>query len=324
MYPVDVVLAVTYRCNARCVMCDIWKDYPPDVLTPRDFERLPTSLRYVNISGGEPFLRSDLPEIIQAVLSRSPQAQVVISSNGFLPQRVREQMARIVEFHPEIGIGFSLDGLREMHQRIRGIANGFDRLMESLRICQGLGVKNIRLAFTATRDNVGDFRHVYELANEMGVQFTCAVAQDSSHYFRRQGNITVENEPLRAELEHIVSSELRSASPKRWLRAHFEAGLYDFAVGGSRLQRCRAGSSFFFLDAYGNVYPCNVLDEPMGNLREQTFEEIWFSPDADRVRGVVEGCPNGCWMICTARTAILENRGAVARWIARGKLRAHR
>jgi radical SAM protein with 4Fe4S-binding SPASM domain len=236
---------------------------------------------------------------------------------------VKDQMEKIVAFCPEIGIGFSLDGLREMHLHIRGINSGFERLMESLRGCQEIGVTNIRLAFTASRDNVHEFRRVYELANEMGVEFTCGVAQDSNHYFRRRGNITVEDEPLREELEHIVRSELRSGSPKRGLRGYFESGLYDFAAGHTRLQRCRAGSSFFFLDSYGNVYPCNVLDEPMGNLLEQSFEEIWFSEDADRVRGIVAGCENGCWMICTARTSMIENRGAVASWIAKSKVRAH-
>jgi radical SAM protein with 4Fe4S-binding SPASM domain len=323
MYPIDAVLAVTYRCNARCVMCDIWKDYPPDVLQPSDYDRLPTTLKYVNISGGEPFLRNDLPEIIRVVLRRSPQAQIVISTNGFLPNRVKNQMAEIVEFCPQIGIGFSVDGLDETHLKIRGIAGGFQKIMESIQICHDLGVTNMRLAFTASRDNIGDFRKVYELANEMGMEFTCGVAQDSSHYFRRQGNITVENEPLRQELEYIVSSELRSNSPKRWLRAYFESGLYDFAAGGSRLQRCSAGSSFFFMDSYGNIYPCNVLDEPMGNLREQTFEEIWFSKDADKTRDVVAGCPNGCWMVCTARTSMLENKGEVLGWIAKNKARAH-
>jgi radical SAM protein with 4Fe4S-binding SPASM domain len=304
-------------------MCDIWKDYPPDVLSPQDYDRLPSTLKYVNISGGEPFLRPDLPAITEVILGRSPQAQIVISTNGFLPNRMKTQMAEIVKFCPEIGVGFSLDGLDEMHRRIRGIANGFERLMDSLRICQDLGVTNIRLAFTASRENVGDFHRVYELANEMGVEFTCGVAQDSNHYFRRTGNITVENEPLRRELEYIVSSELRSSSPKRWLRAYFESGLYDFAIGGSRLQRCSGASSFFFLDSYGNVYPCNVLDEPMGNLREQSFEEIWFSADAERVRETVAGCPNGCWMVCTARTSMLENKGDVLGWIARNKARAH-
>lgn len=323
MYPIDAVLAVTYRCNAKCVMCDIWKDNPPDVLQPEDYRRLPSSLKFINVSGGEPFLRSDLPQIVRVVLERNPSAQVVISSNGFLPNRVEKQMAEIVKFYPQIGIGFSLDGMRETHARIRGIADGFDRLMESLQICQRLGVKNIRLAFTASRDNVADFRKVYELANELGVQFTCAVAQDSSHYFRREGNITVENEPLRAELNHIVASELRSNSPKRWLRAYFESGLYEFAAGETRLQRCRAGSSFFFLDSYGNLYPCNVLDTPMGNLQEQSFEEIWFGKDADKVREDVAGCPNGCWMVCTARTSIIENKATVTGWIAKNKVRAH-
>ena len=61
MMPVDAVLAVTYRCNARCTMCGIWSSKPVAELPPAAYARLPASLRDVNLTGGEPFLRDDLP-----------------------------------------------------------------------------------------------------------------------------------------------------------------------------------------------------------------------------------------------------------------------
>ncbi len=66
MKPVDAVIAVTYRCNARCAMCGIWKSQPGPDLPPEVYRKLPSSLRDVNLTGGEPFLRDDLAAVHEA------------------------------------------------------------------------------------------------------------------------------------------------------------------------------------------------------------------------------------------------------------------
>ncbi len=63
MKPVDALLAVTYRCNARCVMCGIWKSDPCSETPAETYRKLPSTLRDINLSGGEPFLRDDLAAI---------------------------------------------------------------------------------------------------------------------------------------------------------------------------------------------------------------------------------------------------------------------
>jgi radical SAM protein with 4Fe4S-binding SPASM domain len=81
-------------------------------------------------------------------------------------------------------------------------------------------------------------------------------------------------------------------------------GLWDFASGRGRALPCRAGRDFFFLDPGGDVYTCNAAPYRMGNLAEQEFDVLWSSPGAGDARTQADRCQAGCWMICTARTAI--------------------
>ncbi len=323
--PIDAVLAVTYNCNARCVMCNIWQDKPrlDKQLRAEGYANLPPSLKYINVSGGEPFLRDDLPEIISVLYKRCPNSRAIISTNGFLPDRICNMMREIMLIDPEIGIGLSLDGIGHMHDRIRGIRGAYDKVMQSFDKLKTLGVRNIRFGFTATKDNVDHFGRVYDLANNAGVQFSCAVAQDSSHYFKTKNNVTVERNVLKKELAYVVAGELGSFSPKRWVRAFFAQGLYDFSSGNGRPLNCRAGDEFFFMDPYGDIYPCNVLDRVMGNIENAGFLELWGSQAAKAARGSVQKCHSKCWMICTARAAIKQHPLKTGWWILNQKAQTH-
>ena len=86
--PKQAIIAVTYRCNSRCAMCDIWKKGSIDEVEPSIYYHLPTGLREINLTGGEPFLRDDLETIVAVILERVPQARIIISSNGLLSERI--------------------------------------------------------------------------------------------------------------------------------------------------------------------------------------------------------------------------------------------
>lgn len=321
--PIDVVLAVTYRCNARCIMCNIWKNPSENDLTAEEYRFLPSSLRYVNISGGEPFLRDDIPEIVRVVKERAPRAEIVLSSNGFLPDRIERAMKETLKIDPTAGVGISIDGAGELHNKVRGIPRGFDKCMDTAERLKKLGMTNIRLAFTVVDDNVDDLPEVYRLTKKMGIQFTMAVAQNSSHYFMTEENAFNRVDKLRERLGPVVEDLLRSSRPKNWLRAFFAHGLFRYAAGAGRPFVCNAAEDFFFVGPNGNVYPCNVLDRVLGNVREKSFEEIWKSAEAEKIRDEVRACELRCWMICTARADMKRNAGQVARWIAKNKTAAH-
>ncbi|MHB0914840.1 MAG: radical SAM protein [Thermoleophilia bacterium] len=323
--PYDAVIAVTYRCNARCLMCNIWQNENSSELDPALVAKLPASLRYVNLSGGEPFLHKRLEDIVRGVRQRCPSAQTIISTNALLrTERMLERMEEIRAIDPDIGVAVSIDGIGAVHDRIRGIDGAFDRCIAFISGLREAGMSNLRIAFTVVDANVDDFHKVYELSRELGVQFTCALAQESSHYFQTTGEQVgaVDREKLRREVDHIAARELKRNSPKSWTRAYFSRGLYEFAAGGGRPLACRAAEDFFFLGPDGSVYSCNILDLPLVNISESSFDDIWGSAAAAEARRQVAACELGCWMVCTARSAMKQNPARVAGWIAVGKVRA--
>jgi len=184
----DLVIEVIDTCNARCVMCNIWKNEEEHRAPDVAIEQLPATLTNVNISGGEPFLRADLPQLVARLKKRCPRARIIISSNGFLPDRIESQMSAILKVDPAVGVGISIDGRDGMHDRIRGIPGGFGKCMETVRRLKRLGVRSLRLAFTATEANVAMMTEVHRLAMEVGAEFTCAVAHNSGIYFRTSEN----------------------------------------------------------------------------------------------------------------------------------------
>jgi len=327
IHPVDAVFAVTYRCNARCTMCNIWKVKEHNDLEPRHYENVPDTLKYINISGGEPFLRSDLVEIIGVLSKRNPRAHILISTNGFLPERVVEAVAEARRTHKRLGVGVSIDGLEETHERIRGIPGGFKRALRTVELLRdSLGLRDIRIAFTLQDDNIDQLLPVYELSRQLGVQFTWVVAQTSSHYFQNDsgvgghwsGQVALDGAAL-----ELVRRQLLSGRPKDWARGYFSYGNWLKASGKPRPIRCRAASRFFFVAPNGSVYACNVRDLYLGNIAKEPWEQIWSSERAEQVRAEVAACRDDCWMVCTARTAMLEAAPAVMLWVAASKLAAH-
>lgn len=321
-YPTDAIVAVTYRCDARCQMCNIWQLKPQEFLSVDDYARLPDSLRDINVSGGEAFLRRDIVDIVRAIHAAAPRARIVISTNGFRTKAILDAMEALRRDIPDIGIGVSLDGIGETHNRIRGIPDAWQRATATLHGLRERGFTNVRIGFTAMNDNVHEMRAVYDYACELGVQFTTTVAQNSEIYFSTAANESVRSDALYDALGYVMRRELLSYHPKRWLRAWFERGTLTFNREGRRPLACRAGYEFFYLAPEGIVYPCLTIPSPMGELRGHSFREVWESERADRVRAEIAGC-EACWMICTARSALKKRVPGALGWVAREKLRAH-
>ncbi len=320
-YPVDAVIGITYNCNSRCVMCDIWKMEPHELMKVDDFKRLPTTLRDVNISGGEPFLHKDIVAIVRTVRERLPKARIVISSNGFSTKLIETRITEILKYVPDVRVGISIDGMQEMHDKIRGIPNGFNKCMDTVDMLKRVGVKNIRLAFTITTVNVDHFSKVYDLARQKGVQFTCAFAQSSDFYFGAKQNYeNPDPKLLKDGFRYVIARELKSMSPKRWVRAFFANGLYRFATTSTQPLSSRPGSDFFYLDPNGIIYPSVVHYYKMGDFKTTEFDTLWNSDEANSAREKVTSGAKQYWMICTARSAIRRHPLAVAQWFVKSKL----
>lgn len=323
-FPIDCVLAVTYRCNSRCTMCDIWKLKDTPELELESYKKLPASLCDINVSGGEPFLRQDIVELVKTLHETCPKARIVISSNGYLTDPIKDKMRQILKFVPNAGVGISIDGIGEMHDKIRGIPGGFNLAVAAVKaLREDLGMENLRLAFTISKENVAHLSKVYDLSRELSVEFTLALAQSSEFFFGgKQVGEGPDAKILGEQFNYIIRKELKSWRPKRWIRAYFAKSLFEFAKTGKQALPSKAGTDFFFLDPFGNVYPSVVHNAVMGNFHEKSFEEIWNSAEAEEARKKVKESSQDVWMICTARSAIKKHPLKVGWWIIKSKISA--
>jgi radical SAM protein with 4Fe4S-binding SPASM domain len=328
--PEDLLLVLTYRCNSRCVMCGIWEadqSGKGELTADEIAAALPDSLLYVNLSGGEAFLRKDLPEVVAAVRSAAPRAKLTLSTNGLQPRQTRKLLPAILKADPGIGFAVSIDGEEGVHDAVRGIPGGYAKAYETVQALQAEGVTNLRIAFTATvnhaADNTSHLGKIYDLAMRTGVEFTCAVAHNSDHYFKTDANKGVNVDELTRQLDYVAREELKSTRPKSWLRAYFHNGLVEHARAHARPTPCEAGHTSFMIDPVGDVFPCNILDMPVGNLREESFDAIWNGARMQEARGVVRACNQPCWMVCTARASMRRDKAQVLGWVARNKAKAH-
>lgn len=307
------IIVVTYRCNARCHMCNTWK-FPSVVaeeFKPEHCESLP-HFKFLNITGGEPFLRTDLEEIIRVVKPKADR--IVISTNGYYTERI----IALAEKNRDLGFRISLEGLPAANDELRGIKDGFDHGLRSLLQLRRMGVKDIGFGITVSDRNAKDLMELYELAKALNVEFATAVVHNS-YYFHKFDNAIQKKEEVSDEFRELIRELLKTRRPKNWFRAYFNHGLINYIYNNKRLLPCEMGTDVFLVDPFGNIYPCNVLEESMGNITEAPFDKIWNSPRAEEVRNKAHNCGKNCWMIGSASPAIKKDKWTVIKWILKNK-----
>lgn len=319
----DVCVILTYRCNARCAMCNAWQHptLPSEEVSLETLSRLPSGIDYLNLTGGEPTLRRDLLQIVELLHPKAMQLE--ISSNGLLPERLEPIIAR----YPDIKVRFSLDGLEETTNRIRGEVDGFRRKVQGLRRLRELGGQDLGLAVTIQDDNVDELAALFELAQREGFELATS-ALHNGFQFHKGDNVPHDRLRVAHGMEELIAAMLRSNQVKNWFRAYLNLGLMAKVLGQPRLLPCAAGSDFLFVDPWGDVFACNVRNElKMGSLQEQSWQAIINGPTATAIRQQVRNCAQNCWMVGSAKTAMRSRLSARLPklgplwWVASNKLR---
>ena len=306
---------VTYRCNARCNMCNRYKapSKPEEEISIETIKRLP-KMYFTNITGGEPFIREDLPDIVRELYKKSDR--IVISTNGFFTDRI----IKLAEEFPNVGIRISIEGLEETNNKIRGLDDGFNRGYSTLKKLVEMKHPDVGFGMTVQDANAKDLVALYEKSNELGMEFATA-SLHNSFYFVEAKNIIKDRMMVAKEFERLINRLLESNSPKKWFRAYFNHGLINYIFGQKRLLPCDMSFDTFFIDPYGDVMPCNGTKdkEVMGNLNTQSWEELWNSEQAEAVRKKVRHCDRNCWMIGSVSPAMHKYIWKPAWWVIRHK-----
>ena len=173
--PTVLIYNCTFVCDARCEMCNNWKrgDRKAD-MTLDQVDRAMNhpfwgAVENLNISGGEPTTRNDLPELTELLIRRLPRTRKVgINTTGLTPHRAIPQLTRIVEFCAArdlpVSIRVSLDGIGEIHDQVRQVKRGFDKAGETITAMEALARKHANFQFgiaaTIFTTNMQDARNI--------------------------------------------------------------------------------------------------------------------------------------------------------------------
>ncbi len=306
----DLVLAVTYSCNARCQRCFIWKSQDRRELTGEDLASLPRSLKDINISGGEPFLAQDFLGIVKTLKENNPRAGMVISTNGLAPELIKKRMAEALKINPGLGVAVSLDGGPSVHDKLRGVPGAYKKALQTLKSLKDLGVKNLKISFTLGDENIRELKKIYGLAQDSGVEFSLTAVHSSENFFAKENKIKLAGK-MEEELNWLIQQELKGFNPKKWARALYAYGLREFLKTGRRIYPDYSGKYNIFIDQQKRVFPCDVADKSIGKLDEQGLHLNLGEKD--------KSCEQS-WMICTARPAIKKHWLRSIIWIIKKKI----
>jgi MoaA/NifB/PqqE/SkfB family radical SAM enzyme len=196
--------------------------------------------------------------------------------------------------------------------------DGFDHGIRTLINLHQMGFKDIGFGITIGNHNSKDLLELYHLAKWLKLEFATA-AMHNTYYFHKFDNRFQDTGAITDEFKQLTKELLHSNNPKSWFRAYFNYGLINYINGKKRILPCEMGTDVFFVDPFGDVFPCNGMNWKMGNLKKQSFEEIWNSEQAKKVRENVKNCPKQCWMVGSASPAIKKSKMTAIKWILRNK-----
>ena len=316
--PMTLTFSVTNRCQSRCKTCLIWRFYwerpelVRDELSLDEIENVFRSMGrivFFNVSGGEPFLRDDLPDIVALALKHLRPNIVHIPTNALTPERIERDVLRMLEHvtktRPGVKLSVkpSLDGLYEQHDHIRGAPGNFASVIETIERLLPLSKRHpdfvLEVGTVISRLNLSSIDEIASFVHSLGVQsYRNELAEVRTEFANRDADITPSAEEYEQAAKLFKKRTIESLTGKRLYTRMLESlrlVYYDLAVRTLREQRqvipCYAGLSNAHLDPYGNVWPCCTLagDASFGNVRDFgcDFIRVWRSEQADAVRASI-------------------------------------
>lgn len=293
----SVFLFVTSTCNSLCRTCFYWDQLNSGRdLTFGQIARLSVTappFHKLWISGGEPFLRRELAEIIELFYVNNAMRHINLPTNGLLPQKTEKVIDYLLECCPELSIdlNFSLDGLANTHDTLRGVPNNFQKTLATMEMAstRWKGVRRLRrnVVSCVTRDN-------YHELLTLGLQ----LLRDSDlagHYFE-----IVRGSPMDPELKQIDREEIAelhrrllwlhdqyshrlfahlSGTARRLARAvylgnikfHFDLHQQNHCSNKAWPMECTAGQTTIVIDHDGHFRACELRPE-LGRLQDFGFD----------------------------------------------------
>lgn len=335
--PIRINVAVTYRCNLSCKMCNIWKIYrespnlaidemSSDDYTPL-FESVSHDLFWLGLTGGEPFLKDDLVDIIHLAASKSRRLHILeLTTNGFVQGMIEKRVNEMLEDVdiPFVTVGVSIDGPPLTHDYMRGRKGAWNRAIATYKKLSEISSSHPNLSphisHTVSRYNAGGFLDFLNALAEEGIEMEPnLISVGIEHVGHLYHNLDSEKSSLlcrastdirflltRIEISRSISNGIIDIGRQLFKKMFLTSAIEFLKKPDKMVIPCAALFCSCFIDPFGFVYPCSIYGKKIGNVRKTSFHHIWHSHTANKVREMIkEGkCPN-CWSPCEAEPSFL-------------------
>jgi len=310
MLPVNLTITPSPRCNSRCVTCNIWKKQA-DELSLEEWDKVFRSLGrvpyWVTISGGEPFLNREIVALCQSLYEHCRPGIINIPTNGLLQAVIPDAVEAIARSCPgsQIIINLSLDGVGDQHYRLRGVPGNLTKFEKSYRALKRLRCPNLSIGIHSVIStfNVDDIASLYDYAFSLEPDsYITEIAEERVELDTVGLEITPSLEQYSKAIDLLVNriAEQRFRGISKVTQA-FRVEYYRLvqAILAQQTQviPCYASWTSAQICADGQVWPCCVRAENLGNLRDigYDFRQVWFSEKAQKVRQSIKNkechCP---------------------------------
>lgn len=324
-HPSHVILFVTARCNATCRHCFYWQEArdaaPQDELSLDEIRKISARLghvKFLSITGGEPSLRDDLPSIIAEFYRNNQTRNVVLHTNGYFSEKIRDIAVQAMEQNPhcELNVSVSIDALSEQHDMIRGVPGIFANAIATLQLLKNAKERYPRINITVnTCFNTFNQDEVRNLSDYLFANF----AIDGYYLSLVRGNTFdsgAKGVDIRRYLDEVTYLQRKSvirryydnyplASLRRTLDFVAPQIVAETVQKGRMPYPCKAGRSVVVIAENGEVKPCEMLPESFGNVRDHGYDipEMLSSPEGESIKKFIAS--GGC--CCTWECAVMNN-----------------
>lgn len=318
-FPFKISFAVTYRCNLKCKMCNIWKKSNEDtelsVKEIDNFFKNANKFSWVGLGGGEAFLREDLPEIMDVLLYYCDRLYAVhFATNGQLRDKIVNLAKHIHEKNKKLKLVYSIsiDGPPLLHDEIRGVKGSWGNAISTFKSLKDTGFAKPHFGFTLSEYNIDKFVDTFRSLKDVYPQLkfddiTVSIFQKSSLYYGNQDMTSLDDKKAHEEIKKILKMDQEYFSINNFLRRTYLKLYLKYIDMHKCPLKCQALSSTCFLDPYGNVFPCVIYDKKLLNIKDlkEDFVNVWNSDSAKKLSYECSNykCPS-CWSLCDAYSAM--------------------
>jgi MoaA/NifB/PqqE/SkfB family radical SAM enzyme len=324
----SLTLSVTYKCNSHCKTCNI-HNKKADELSLEEWARISRSVGrnifWITMSGGEPFLRGDLSEIVSLFYEECRPSVINIPTNGILTDRISGAVQRIATQCSQacIIVNISIDDVGEKHDTIRGVPGNYEKAVETFKTLKGIGLSNLSVGIhtVISRYNVSNIPQIFEAVISLSPDsYVTEIAEEREELDTIGADIVPQYEDYAKAVDYL-SEVLKQnhfdniGGVTKAFRTEYYQMVKKILRERHQVIPCFAGFASGQIAPDGEVWMCCTKAKSIGSLRDvdYDFREIWFSEKAHELRRKIKNGDCFCPLANAAYTNMLLNPGALRR-----------